>query len=615
MLKNKRISMKQRFKLFGLYTLYWLAFFILARFLFLAYQYSLSTDLSIKEWLLSFFYGFRMDLSTTGYLLALLGLVLTFTTFVSGKWINRILKSITIIILTLCSCIVIADLELYSNWGYRMDSTPLLYLAKPKEAMASTELWLTIVLLIATAGLITLGIYIYNKKLKPVILKIEKTKIFAPAIFLVLTVSMILPVRGSLSVAPMNAGMVYFSENKFANHAAVNVVWNVMNSLSYSSEKTVDFMEPEKANKIVKSIHRSEIVSNNIINSSKPNVVIILLESFTSKVIGALDGKWDATPNFNKLAKEGLLFTNFYANGDRSDKGIVAVLSSYPAQPTTTIIKTPKKTEELASLFNIFNKEGYKTAFYYGGDIDFANMRSYFLNIKTNEIISDENFDKKLINSKWGVHDEHLFNKLYKDLESETQAYFKVAFTLSSHEPFEVPMNDVFEGNDRDTKFRNSVYYADSCLGNFFAKVKQSKIWNNTLFILVADHGSSKPGKTQNHQIETFKIPMLWLGGVLNDSIKENANYGSQIDIAASLLNQLSFNSEEFVFSKDLFNKNDEKFAYYVYNNGFGYLTDSTKIVFDITGNNLLFKDGDIENDLIKAKAFTQYVSYDYKSR
>lgn len=607
--------MKQRFKLFGIYTIYWLVFFVLARFLFLVYQNTLSFDLPLKDWFLSFLHGFRMDLSATGYILTLVGLLLTFTTFASGKWINRILKPITIIILTMCSSIVIADLELYNNWGYRMDSTPLLYITKPQEAMASTELWLTIVLLFATAGLVVLGIYMYNKKLKPVILKIERTKFYAPLIFLVLTASMILPVRGGIGIAPMNTGMVYFGENKFGNHVAVNVVWNVMHSLTKSSEGTADFMAVEEANTIVNSIKKSESVSSNILTASKPNVVIILLESFTSKVIGALNGEWDATPNFNKLAKQGILFTNFYANGNRSDKGIVSVLSAYPAQPTTSIIKTPKKTENLPSLFESFNLKGYKTAFYYGGDVDFANMRSYFLNIKTNEIISDEKFDSKLINSKWGVHDEHLFNKLFDDIESETEPFFKLAFTLSSHEPFEVPMKDVFEGSDKDTKFRNSVYYTDSCLGDFFDKIKQTEIWNNTLFILVADHGSTKPGKTQNHQIESFKIPMLWLGGVLSDSIMVNESYGSQIDIAASLLNQLSFNSEDFIYSKDLFNENDEKFAYYVYNNGFGFLTDSTKLVFDNTGNRLLFNEGVIDKDLLKAKAITQFISHDYKSR
>ena len=607
--------MKQRLRLFGAYTIFWLSFFILARLLFLLYENTLSFDLKFVEWILVFVNGFRMDLSTTGYILALVGLLLTFTSFANGIWINRFLKPLTFILITLCSCIIVADLELYTNWGYRMDATPLLYLKNPSEAMASTELWLTIVLLIATALYVLVGTYYYNRKIVPITKQIEKSNFYTSFVFLLLTGSMILPVRGSLGVAPMNTGMVYFSENKFANHSAINVVWNVMNSITSDKDKTIDFMKAEKAKEIVESIQKSNGEPFRIVNNDKSNVVILILESFTSKVIGALNGNWDSTPNLNKLATEGLLFTNFYANGDRSDKGIVSILSSYPAQPTTTIIKRPEKTESLPSLFSVFNDAGYKSAFYYGGDIDFANMRSYFINMKAGNIISDEDFDQKLNNSKWGVHDEYLFDKLFDDIEKETEPFFKVAFTLSSHEPFEVPINNVYEGTDRATKFRNSIYYTDSCLGNFFAKIKETEIWDNTLFILVADHGSSRPGKTQNHQIETFKIPMLWLGGAINDSIKENTNYGSQIDIAASLLNQLSINSDKFTFSKDLFNKNSDKFAYYVYNNGFGFLTDSTKVVFDITGTSILFKEGNFENDLTKAKAFTQIISFDFNKR
>jgi len=610
--------MKQRFKLFGLYSAYWLVFFICARLLFMLYENSLSFDLGFKEWILTFVYGFRMDLSSTGYILAIVGIVFTLTTFTNGVWLNRILKPITIIFLILSSCIVIADLELYSNWGFRMDSTPLLYITKPKEAMASTELWLTILLFVVTIGVIIGGIYSYNRFLKPVVLKVKKDKFYAPVIFLILTGSMILPVRGGVGIAPMNTGMVYFSENKFANHAAINVVWNVMHSLSNrkKNEKAIHFMEKEKAHNIVSSLNaKSEEKSSKVLKSEKPNVVILILESFSSKVVGALGGKWDATPRLNQLTQEGLLFTNFYANGDRSDKGLVSILSGYPAQPRTSIIKTPEKTESLPSLFDEFNKLGYNTAFYYGGDIDFANMRSYFFNAKAGEIISDKSFSSELVDSKWGVHDEHLFDRLYKDLIGETEPFFNAVFTLSSHDPFEVPMDAVFEGSDRATKYMNSVYYADSCLGVFFDRIKETKVWDNTLFILVADHGSKRPGKSQNHEIDKFKIPMLWLGGPLKDTIMEYNMCGSQIDIPATLLNQLSVSSKEYIYSKDLFNRFENKFAYYVFNDGFAFVTDSTKLIYDNTGDRLLLSEGKINEDMEKAKAYVQTVSEDFINR
>jgi len=609
--------MKQRLKLFGLYSLFWLIFFLFARLLFLLYEFPFSLQISIKEWILTFLYGIRLDISTTGYILMVTGLIFTFTTFASGKVIYKILKPFTILIFSLCAIIVVVDLELYKNWGYRMDGTPLLYITKPKEAMASTEMWLTILLLLFTAGLIYAATKIFTKIFKERILAIKKINILYLPVLLILTGLMIVPVRASFGIAPVNTGMVYFSNNKFSNHAAVNVVWNVMNSLAYrkNTEKTYNFMADDVAKEITEDLHRKSETTINLIKKNNPNIVVLILESFSSKVIGALNGHWDATPKFNSLTNEGLLFTNFYANASRSDKGIVSIISGYPGQPTTSIIKTPEKTQNLPSLFKTFNALGYETAFYYGGDIDFANMKSYFLNAGTSKIVSVDDFDSKLNDSKWGVHDEHLFDRLYSDLVNQKEPFFNAVFTLSSHDPFEVPINSKFEGNDRATKFLNSVYYTDSCLGDFFSKIKKTEVWNNTLFILVADHGSNRPGNSPNHDIEKFKIPMLWLGGVLSDSIKKTDIIGSQIDLPATLLKQIDEDSQEFTFSKDLFNDTYSDFSFYVFNDGFGFITDSSIVIYDNISNDIINSDVFFDEDLNKGKAYLQYLMNDFKNR
>jgi phosphoglycerol transferase MdoB-like AlkP superfamily enzyme len=609
--------MKQRLRFFFRYAIFWIAYFILARFFFLVYENSFSLQLSLKEIILVFVNGLRMDLSTTGYIMALVGLILTFTSITHGKWINRIIKPFTIFVLIVTSVIVVVDMELYKNWGFRMDATPLLYLNKPKEAMASTSLWLEIVLVLFITSLVSLGIFVFNKMLKPEVLKIEKGRVAAPLFLLLLTGSMLLPIRGSLGIAPMNTGMVYFSENKFANHAAVNVVWNVMDAVFYrkSHEKSYSFMDDKDAAKIVHKLNRNSSKSIDLISTDNPNVVIILLESFSSKVIPELGGQWNAAPNLSKLMNEGIVFKNFYANASRSDKGILSVLSGYPGQPTTSIIKTPTKTESLPSVYKSFSKHGYETYFYYGGDIDFANMRSYFLNAGVNHLITVENFDKELNNSKWGVHDEHLFNYLFQDMQKDKQPFLKTAFTLSSHDPYEVPMHSDFNGTDLDSKYLNSIAYTDSCLGEFFRKVKASEIWNNTLFVLVADHGSARPGNSQNHELEKFEIPMIWVGGVLKDTVHVVDRIGSQIDIPATVLAQLGINYDDYAFSKNLLSENSNEFAFYVFNDGFCFITDSSKVIYDNVGNSILYHEGKTEDNLLKGKAYLQYLMNDFSSR
>ncbi len=610
--------MKQRLIFFVTYAFYWLVLFLAARLFFLFYQYPFSFDLSFSEWLLTFIYGIRLDISSVGYIMAITGLMLSLTFLFRGKIIHKIFKPFTLIVFAICSILIVVDLELYKNWGYRMDATPLLYITQPKEAMASTEWWLVLLLLFVVTALIFSGNYFYNKFLKPKILAIKKGNLVTLMLLILLSGTMIVPIRASFGIAPVNTGMVYFSQHKFANHAAVNVVWNVMHSLLYrkNTEKTYYFMPDKEAQKIVGNLTDYRKNTTNVLNKKYPNVVIFILESFSSKVIGALGGEWDSTPNFNELASDGLLFTNFYANGDRSDKGIVAALSGYPSQPTTSIIKTSSKTESLPFLFKNFNKLGYESWFYYGGNIDFANMRSYFLNAEVQHIITDQQFDKKYRTTKWGVHDEHLFASLYEHMIKSEKPFFKVVFTLSSHEPFDVPIKPVFEGNGRTPKFQNSVYYTDSCLGDFFRKTKKTELWDNTLFILLADHGSPYPGNSQNHALEKFQIPMLWIGGALESGQKVIDSPGSQIDIPNTLLSQISSFDSSYIYSKNLLNPDYSGFVFYAFNDGFGFITDSTKVVYDNIGKHILYEDGHgVSRDLEKGKAFLQTLSNDYINR
>ena len=610
--------MLQRLKLFGLYTIYWLAFFVFARLFFLLYSSALSFDIPIKEWFLIFIHGFKLDISATGYIMAIISFVLMFTSYSKSTFIRPVFNIVTFLFLFFSLTVVVSDAELYRHWGYRMDATPLLYILKPKEAMASVEVWLTIILVISILALLIFWLIIYSKIITKALLKIERNGFQSIILFLIITAFMIIPVRGGIGIAPMNTGKVYFSKNNFSNHAAINVVWNVVHSLIYKNnlEKNYEFMNTSEAEKIVSELNYQNGKNSSVLKNNRPNIVIIILESFSSKVVESLEGKWPVAKNLNQLAKEGILFTNFYANADRSDKGIVSILSGYPAQPMASIIKFPKKTQTLPFINQELEKSGYESCFYYGGDIDFANMRSYFINAGFDKIISDKNFESKYNTSKWGVHDEHMFDKLYSDIQTDKQPFFKSIFTLSSHDPFEVPGKTVIEGNDRASKYLNSIHYSDSCLGDFFSKIKKTETWNNTLFILVADHGSGRPGNNPIYAVDKYKIPMLWIGGALKDSAFWVNTYGSQTDIAKTLLNQMGIESGMFSFSKDIFNNSGTNYGYYVYNDGFAFINDSATVVFDNSKNGLLFSNGiNTEEILLKGKALLQITAKDYLNR
>jgi phosphoglycerol transferase MdoB-like AlkP superfamily enzyme len=280
------------------------------------------------------------------------------------------------------------------------------------------------------------------------------------------------------------------------------------------------------------------------------------------------------------LIKEGLLFSNFYASGNRTDKALPAILNGYPAQPAASIIKEPRKTQSLTSLVKIMNGLDYKSAFWYGGNINFANFNSFVIASGFHQIITMENFNPSDYNSKWGVHDHVLFEALRDSMVRVKEPFFRVVLTLSSHEPFEVPMDPVFQGKDELTKFRNSIFYADQTVGSFIAWAKTTHWWKNTLVILVADHCRRNSTSDLVYSQEIFKIPMLWLGGALEASGKRIEKLGTQVDIPVTLLNQLALHSE-FPFAKDLLSDKSKSFAFYTFNEGFAFITDSSTVIYD----------------------------------
>ena len=275
-----------------------------------------------------------------------------------------------------------------------------------------------------------------------------------------------------------------------------------------------------------------------VLNNERPNVIVIVLESFSGYLIGPMGGDSLVTPQFNRYSKEGILFSEFYASGTRTDKAMPAILDGYPAQPAQSIIKEPKKSQTLPSLVRILNEKGYNSSFWYGGEINFANFNSFVIGSGFNEIITKDNFNPADYNSKWGVHDHVLFQALKDSMKVVREPFLKVILTLSSHEPYDVPMESVFAGSDVITKYRNSVYYTDKALGSFLDWAKGTDWWKNTLVIMVADHARIYDDMP-NYKPNVFRIPMLWVGGALTKKGLKIEKLGSQTDIPVTVLNQL----------------------------------------------------------------------------
>ena len=617
--------MKNRFAFQPRYFLFWLLFFGVARVWFLGYAYERTAQLPPATLLGTFGYGLRLDASAAAYVS-----LLPFALFVLGSLlprlpVQRLIGGYSAVVGTVMALLIVADLALYRAWGFRLDDTPLQYLNSPTEVAASAGSAPLLLLLALLAGLLVGGWWLYKRVVGPLApLPAGFGRGRAALAGLLYAALLVLPLRGGTQQIPVNQSDVYFSRLAFANHAALNVPWNLMKALLLRNDDRppISFMPDSTARRLVGGLYPRAVgaaapadSTASILATPRPNVLFIILESFTAKLVGSVGGEVGVTPNLDSLARTGVLFTHFYAAGDRSQKGLVSLLSGYPSQPTTSIIRFPRKIERLPHLCRSLAAAGYRSRYYYGGELAFANMKSYLRTAGYEQLTERDDFAAADQNSKWGAHDGALFARLLSDLRRQPQPFFVTAFTLSSHEPFDVPMRPGFPGTAEADLFRNSVHYTDDALGRFLRQARQQPWYANTLLVLVADHGHILPGNSSNQSPEKFHIPLLLAGGALRPAARGQVVpvLGTQTDVAATLLAQLKLPADQFVWSRDLLAPTARSFAFYSFNDGFGTVSPTGGLTFDNVSRQVWDRTGTVpDSDLRLGQALEQVSMQDF---
>ncbi|MBN1414380.1 MAG: LTA synthase family protein [Bacteroidales bacterium] len=606
--------MKARLRFLFFYLLFWLLLFIIGKFVFLFYQFNQSFSLPVADWFNIIRHGLKLDLSTLGYASIIPVLTLSVTSFWKGKLACRIINIYTLVALFLFILISLSDLIIYKAWSVRFDVSPLQYLVTPREVVANLA-WYYFILLLGIISVIFWLLYsIYRRRIHNFLQEASKSGWKSSLLFFILLLFLFLPIRGGLRTTPINVSSAYFHKNVFANQAAVNVMWNFGQSVVNGKEtrNPYIFYKHEGYEMNLKKLYDAGNEPVKILKHDRPTIILVMMETFTAKLIEPLGGTPGVTPNFNRLAREGVLFANMYANGTRTDRGMVSIVSGFPTIEPLRVLRYPEKTLNMAFLSRDLIREGYHASFYYGGEVDFANMKSYLLNGGFNPIYSEKDFSYYHgYRSNWGVPDNIAFDKLVDEVNSQTGPCLHMMLTLSNHEPFDIPVEPHFGGFPFRNKFYSSAYFADSCLGDFIAKMKSSNRWDSCLIILVADHGSPFPDFDQYHEPGKYKIPMLWLGGALKtDTVI--TKYCTQSDIAVTLLKQLGIDSDHYILGKDILSPSSRSFAFYSFMDGMAMMTDSVSFGFDFKSKNLLFSTGDVTSDHIGyIKALQQYI-YDY---
>ncbi len=546
------------------------------------------------------FHGLPLDLSVAGYMATVPALALTVSSLpfscLHGERAARIFRYILLAWTAIASIIValafVANLALYGYWRFPLDATPVFFIvSSPASAMASITWWQGL-LGVGAVALVTTGVFMTFKKLYRYFGKELFTARPRKAGWLamvLLTALLFLPIRGGVTVSAMNTGKAYFSENQTLNHAAVNPVLSFMENIAHQEDfaHQYRFMNDGVAHATFRRFVRGKAPAGtrpvSVLRTDSlphPDIYLIILESF-SDTLTRIKG---VTPHLNSLKRQGLYFSRFYANSFRTDRGLVAILMGYPAPATVSLMKFPRKTATMPSLAAHLKRAGYGLNYYYGGDADFTNMRSFLINQGFEHITEDADFPVTERLSKWGVPDHLLFAKAKADLSAQASAghrdintrrpAFTVIQTSSSHEPFDVPYHRLSD------PILNAFAYADASLGSFIGYLKASGRWNQSLVIIVPDHLGAWPRNADSFKTWRFHVPLIWTGGMIKRP-EVVPVYGSQQDIAATVLGQLGINHQDMTFSKDLFSDAFHHSAFFMMNDGFGLIDDDNTVIYD----------------------------------
>ena len=598
---------------------YWIslmAIFIVEKPLFMLYASNQKGTLSLRDYLDVMYHALPVDLSCAGYFVVIPLLLIIVSIWWNNFPLRAIMRFYNIVLAIALALAFVSDAALYPFWGFKLDSSVFFYLKSPQEAMASVSIWFVLVAVL----LISLLVWVITKLLNSTYCKLNKVKrLFPVTMFFVLLIApLFLSMRGGLKESTMNIGKVYYSTNQFLNHSAVNPVFSVLSSISKSddfSEQYNYFAEEKRAELADSLFNVSDSETLQLLNTDRPNILIVLMEGFGGDFLSSISGLQDVAPNLDSLAMQGVFFSNCYAGSFRTDRGIVCALNGHPGLPSESIMKMPNKSRNLPSLAKKFVEMGYSTDFFYGGDINFTNMQSYLWSNGYQSITADTDFSAaERQTNAWGVNDDITFSALLEKLKHREDSLWHTTFlTLSSHEPFQVPSNR-FEDD-----ICNSFAYTDSCIGAFVDSLKQTALWENTLLVLMPDHGFCYPRTGFKSAPHVHHIPVIWTGGAVKQPIKID-KLMNQTDVAATLLAQMNIDHSDFLFSRNVLSDGyDDRFAFYTFVNGFCYIDSTGTTIYDHTSGKVMQNIGGNEQTAVRreerGKAILQTLYDDLDAR
>ena len=575
-----------------------------------------------KETLLSYANAISLDIATASILVVIPWLLLSANTLFYSRFVKVFLFIYTFIIIIFSTFIYIAELGIYNEWEEKPTFKIFTYLKHPDEAIASNPLVYTLIL----SAILIISLWIFYKLTRRIYSSYNlnaKINYKVTAFFiLVLPVAIFLGARGGTKEIPISQSSVYFSKHKVYNDVAISTVYNFLHSItenqaildgknSYKIE-----LDEKKKEMILKELMATdpECKSEKILTMSRPNIVLVIWESLAGDFIK--NEKYQKViPNIMSMSKEGILFTKAYSSATLSHEGLPSILSGWPALAGTYITNLPSKFYKLPFLTQSLKSEGYSTMFLFGGQLRYGNLTSYMYGNGFD--IIEENSDIQMSDDTEGVlgfHDGDMLEYLEAKTSELKEPFFSSLFTVSSHSPYDQPMEDVIEWGGSDKGYLNSVYYTDKSVGEFIKSAKKKPWYKNTLFIFVADHAHHTPRAWSRADKHWHHIPMLFYGDVIKEKYRGVSidKIVSQRDIPATLLSQLDIDHSKFEWSRDTLCKEYKENAYIMNKNGFGLITNEGSLTYDLKENRVVYEDMNSSGLKLKGNVYMEKLLQTY---
>ena len=588
--------MKRYLWTLGKLILFWMLFFFVGRLLFLCVYHAQWAGLPFSEVAACFAHALRLDFSTVCYLISLPMVLFSLSLCFNASWLRLAVDGVVAVELIGCSLIGIGETVVYGEWLNKLSYKILLYLRHPMEILTTATTAQLLLSVLAVLLFCALFFVLYRKVVvRPPLCPVRRPYLWAPLALLLTGGGCFVGMRGGFDAIPITQSAAYYSTHALLNDAAVNPTWNLLCSFYDFGDMDSDryaFMAEDEMEATLQAVQQEEMDTLvKVLTSDRVNIVFILLESWSADLIESLTGTQGVTDCFHALEAEGILFTRFYANGHRSQQAMSSVFSGFPPLPMYDITDDFSKYRHLPSLAAELKKAGYHTSFYFGGNLDYGNIRSFLLHCGFERLVEEKDMDRRLPRAKLGIHDQYTFALHHRALNEEKQPFMSVLFTMSSHSPYDQPVSPEIAPvgiQHAETPFLNSAKYCDHYLGRYFDAVRHEPWYPHTLFVILGDHSHPTHRETQNQTPDYQHVPLLLYGEVIAPEWRGRRvdRVSSHVDVARSLLRQLGLDASAFVWGQDFLQPGTPGHAYFESYTGGGWIRPSAAYVGLQSGRN-----------------------------